>query len=91
MEQLVPARFSLSGGHLRRHLVRQAVNSTMIVGVGYDSSRRILEIEFRRGARVYRYFDVPEFLYQGLLVSTSKGRFFTTRSAGRYRTECIRG
>ncbi|MGH9385909.1 MAG: KTSC domain-containing protein [Vicinamibacterales bacterium] len=62
----------------------------MILAVGYDSSSRILEIEFRRGLRVYRYFEVPEFLYQGLLTAHSKGQFFTRRIAGRYRTECVR-
>jgi KTSC domain len=34
---------------------------------------------------------VPEFLYRGLLAARSKGQFFTTRIAGRYRTECGRG
>jgi hypothetical protein len=63
----------------------------MIVAVGYDTPSRTLEIEFRRGARVYHYHDVPEFLYQGLLAAQSKGHFFTTRIAGRYRTECVRG
>jgi hypothetical protein len=61
----------------------------MILAVGYDSSSRILEIEFRRGPRVYRYFEVPQFLYQGLLAAQSKGQFFMTRIAGRYRTESV--
>lgn len=69
----------------------QSVNSTMIVAVGYDPSLRTLEIELRRGARVCHYHDVPEFLYWGLLAAQSKGHFFTTRIAGRYRTECVHG
>jgi KTSC domain len=71
--------------------VRQSVTSSMILAVEYDNSSEILEIEFRRGPRVYRYFEVPEFLYRGLLAARSKGQFFTTRIAGRYRTECGRG
>jgi hypothetical protein len=63
----------------------------MILSIGYDSASRVLEIEFRRGLRVYRYFDVPEFLYQGLMVARSKGQFFATRIADRYRTECVNG
>jgi hypothetical protein len=63
----------------------------MIVAIGYDRVSNTLEIEFRRGARVYRYYEVPEFLYQGMLAAPSKGRFFTTRIAGRYRMECVRG
>lgn len=69
--------------------MRQSVNSSMILSVGYDKEAPVLEIEFRRGLRVYRYFDVPEFLYQGLLAARSKGQFFTTRIADRYRTECV--
>ena len=71
--------------------VRQSVTSSMILSVGYDSASGVLEIEFRRGPRVYRYFDVPEFLYRGLMAARSKGRFFTTRIADRYRTECVNG
>ena len=61
----------------------------MILSAGYDDSSRILEIEFRRGPRVYRYFDVPPFMYDGLLAARSKGQFFTSRISGLYRTECL--
>jgi len=70
--------------------LRQSVTSLMILAVGYENSSKVLEIDFRRGSRVYRYFEVPEFLYQGLLAARSKGQFFTTRIAGRFRTECVR-
>ena len=53
----------------------------MVLSVGYDSASRVLEIEFRRGPCVYRYFDVPEFLYRGLMATRSKGQFFATRIA----------
>lgn len=71
--------------------MRQSVTSSMILSVGFDSASRVLEIEFRRGPRVYRYFDVPEFLYEGLMAARSKGQFFTARIADRYRTECVQG
>ena len=71
--------------------MRQSVTSSMILSVGYDPDSQILEIEFRRGPRVYRYFGVPQFLFQGLMLARSKGTFFATRIADRYRTECVRG
>lgn len=51
----------------------RASPSSMILSVGYDSASRVLEVEFRRGSRIYRHFDVPEFLYQGLIAARSKG------------------
>jgi hypothetical protein len=69
--------------------MRQNVNSEMIVSVGYDEASQVLEIEFQRRHRVYRYQDVPQFLYLGLLAADSKGRFFTRRIAGRYATEQV--
>ena len=65
---------------------RQLVPSTSIRSIGYDQSSSALEIEFHDSG-AYRYFDVPEFLYQGLLLAKSKGSFFNRRLAGRYRFE----
>jgi hypothetical protein len=62
---------------------RQTVNSSVIRSVGYDSDRRLLEIEFHHG-HVYRYVGVPEFLYRGLMLASSKGSFFNTRIVDRY-------
>ncbi len=62
---------------------RQRVASSSLASVGYDASCAILEIEFRKGP-VYRYEGVPEFLFQGLMLSSSKGQFFRTRIVGRY-------
>jgi hypothetical protein len=69
---------------------RQAVESSVILGVGYDSTTCVLEIEFRDGD-VYLYFDFPEFLYRGLMLSVSKGQFFNRRINGRYAFEQFRG
>lgn len=51
---------------------KQEVESSVIRAVGHT---RVLEIEFESG-RVYQYFDVPEDLYNEMLTSDSKGRFF---------------
>jgi hypothetical protein len=54
-------------------MVRQLVESSSISSVGFDPASQVLEVEFRRGGRVYRFFDVPEFLFKGLMVARSKG------------------
>ncbi len=62
---------------------RERVESDALRSVGYDPDRRILEIEFAAGT-VYRYFDVPEALYAGLMTAASHGEFFSDhiRDAG---------
>jgi hypothetical protein len=55
----------------------------MIRSVGYDCATQVLEIEFHHG-RIYRYSGVPDFIYQGLMVSKSKGSFFNSRIVERY-------
>ena len=57
--------------------------SSNIIGIGYDNSRQILEIEFVGGA-VFQYFDVSEETYQGLITSESVGRHFQTYIKSQY-------
>ena len=68
---------------------RQQVQSEMIRAIGYDKATQVLEIEFHRQNRVYRYFAVPPFLYEGMMISRSKGKFFTDKIAERYRAEQV--
>ena len=67
---------------------RRPVASSSIVAVGYDPASRVLEIEFRKGS-TYRFFDVPEFLYRGLMLAPSKGSFYNRNVEDRYRYEDI--
>ncbi|GAA5072975.1 KTSC domain-containing protein [Lysobacter panacisoli] len=62
----------------RRHVDSQALRS-----IGYDPDRQVLEIEFESGA-VYRYFDVPPHLHDGLMAAPSHGEYFSRhiRDAG---------
>jgi lysyl-tRNA synthetase class 2 len=69
-------------------LTRAPVESSVIKSVGYDESTSVLEVQFPDGD-VYRYFEFPAFLYRGLMLATSKGHFFNTRIAGRYRYERV--
>lgn len=55
----------------RRHVESEALRS-----VGYDASRRMLEIEFNSG-EVYRYFDVPASVHAGLMGADSHGEYFS--------------
>ncbi|MFC3267828.1 KTSC domain-containing protein [Vulcaniibacterium thermophilum] len=69
---------------------RRKVESEAMRSVGYDPRARVLEIEFAGGA-VYRYFDVPERLYAGLMTAESHGAWFSAhiRDAG-FRFERLR-
>lgn len=55
---------------------RDPVDSSAIASLGYESESQVLELEFRGGG-VYRYFDVEQEVYEGLLVAASMGRFFS--------------
>lgn len=57
-------------------MYRDPVDSSAIASLGYESESQMLEIEFR-GGKVYRYFDVEQEVYEGLLVAASMGRFFS--------------
>lgn len=57
-------------------MARQPVESSAISSVGFDPVSQVLEVEFRRGQRIYRFFGVPEFLFRGLLAAKSKGRLW---------------
>ena len=50
------------------------VESSMIYAVGYDEESQTMEVAFNSGG-VYRYFDVPKDIYEGLLAAESKGRY----------------
>jgi len=43
--------------------------------VGYESTGKILEIEFRSGA-VYQYLEVPKKVHEELRRAGSKGQYF---------------
>lgn len=62
---------------------RKPIDSSAIASVGYDRGREELEVEFRSG-NVYRYFRVPEEVYEELLQASSKGRFFGAHIRGQY-------
>ncbi|MCR3909378.1 KTSC domain-containing protein [Aeromonas hydrophila] len=56
-------------------MYRDAVSSSNIMSVGYDSGSETLEIEFKGGA-VYQYYNVSQHLYDQFKAAPSKGQFF---------------
>ncbi|NSW91887.1 MAG: KTSC domain-containing protein [Firmicutes bacterium] len=51
------------------------VESSNLRSVGYDSTTKILEVEFNSGG-IYQYFNVSEIVFQALLAADSKGQYF---------------
>ncbi len=59
------------------------VSSTTFSSVGYDAESQILEIEFNHDG-VYQYAGVPEWEYEGLMNSGSKGQYFNSNIKDKY-------
>jgi hypothetical protein len=62
---------------------RIQVVSGNIRSIGYDTDKRILEVEFKSGS-IYQYSNVPEHEYEGLLNASSKGRYLNNHIKDRY-------
>jgi len=69
---------------------RIPVSSSFIDAIGYDPGSQVLEIEMNRGQHLYRYFDVPPRVFEGIMAASSKGRFFNSRIKGAYRYQRVR-
>jgi hypothetical protein len=63
---------------------RVRVVSSNIRSVGYEADIEILEVEFTSGS-IYQYFDVPESEYEGLMNTSSKGRYLNQNIKDCYR------
>jgi len=57
--------------------------STVIAAISYQAGTQVLEITFLSGA-VYRYFRVPEEVYQAFKRARSKGKYFNRLIRERY-------
>lgn len=67
---------------------RISVASSNIVSIGYDKTRKLLEIEFKGGS-IYQYSDVPLGVYEELMAAGSRGKYFAAHiKNGEY--SCIR-
>jgi lysyl-tRNA synthetase, class II len=52
-----------------------ALNSSALSSATYDDESRELELTFSSG-RTYTYHDVPKDVYDGLVSSSSPGRYY---------------
>ena len=71
-----------------RTMERENVNSSVILAVGYDDDRSVLEVKFRTG-RVYHYREVPRTAFEELLVADSAGTFFNEVIRPNYESELV--
>ena len=62
---------------------RIPVDSSSVASIGYRPDRHELDIEFREGGEVYRYFDVPAKEYAAFLAADSKGTYLNQVFKGR--------
>lgn len=53
-----------------------------------EGSIETMQLEFRDGPK-YQYFDIPEGLYDELVVSQKPGKFLNERVKGRYRYSAV--
>lgn len=54
---------------------RSNIESSNLVGVGYDPDTLVLEVEFKNGA-VYQYDQVPKEIFDALMEADSHGSYF---------------
>lgn len=62
---------------------REAVGSTNISSIGYDADSETLEVEFLNGS-IYQYYNVPQGLYEQLMIAPSKGQFLNANIKNSY-------
>ncbi len=62
---------------------RKSISSSHLKSIGYNTSTKILEIEFQNGD-IYQYFDVPSKCYLELLGASSAGKYFNENIKGLY-------
>jgi hypothetical protein len=55
----------------------RAVDSSMLVAVGYDEKTSEMRVIFKTGD-TYRYLNVPKSVYKELLEAESKGSYMKT-------------
>jgi len=62
------------------------VKSRMILGVRYNERTYELDVVFRTGEK-YRYKNVPQFVYDGLMKAPSHGQYMHKKVLGRFKYE----
>ena len=68
---------------------RKRVESSNIHSIGHNTTHEILEVAFLSGG-IYRYFDVPDVIYDELMNAESHGKYFLAAIKGRFRERRLR-
>jgi hypothetical protein len=68
---------------------RTPVTSSSVRSVGYDPSHQTLEIEFNSSGFVYRYLDVPRYVFDDIMSPNqpSIGSYVARYVKGKYSSE----
>lgn len=61
------------------------VESSNVISIGYEEDSSTLEVEFNSG--IYRYYDVPSYIYNELMRSDSKGSYLHQNIKSNYSYE----
>jgi len=69
---------------------RDAVQSSMIRGIGYDRRQKVLEVEFANG-QVFAYRDVPEETHIRVMAAASIGKEFSALVRNAFAFERVEG
>ena len=69
-------------------MTRQIIISTDLKSVGYDAVAHVLEVELQSGP-IFRYFDLPQSVYETLMSAPSKTRYFNDNVARNYESRPI--
>jgi hypothetical protein len=67
---------------------RTSVKSRILRSVGYDDSKKILEIEFSTGL-VYQYLSVPKKVHADLMQSDEIGKYFSEKVRPKFQTKQV--
>jgi hypothetical protein len=67
---------------------RLPVKSRILRSVGYDETKKILEIEFSSGF-VYQYSGVPQKTYTAMMHSDEMGKFFSEKVRPKFQTKQV--
>ena len=65
------------------------IESSAISAILYDPKSQTLDVEFKSSGETYRYFEVPEHAYQGLMTAASKAAYLNSEIKPKYRTRKI--
>ena len=66
----------------------QSVNSTNLSQIKYDELTHTMDVKFKNGAQ-YRYKDVPQEEFDGLMSADSPGGYLRSQIIGVYRHDRI--